>query len=251
MSGVQKQLGCKYWFEAYLLKSTLDSAMWNKTLQAVLMHVGLGRMVKVVIRIDGNMVHYYFGANSDLSGLSNKLERVTLRPVDFEHVTPPAVSSQEWLVQAVAGGNILDIRERYELKRNKLLNWAIFSMRGVGSAVHTQASLLFEKSNGAYTMANKQLFATPGQLIAINFRENEKYDYMRRSKHLDIQKSLHMLRSNSQDAMFEVNTFPYLPKNAYLPLPTLFKENKVSRCEPTTFASELACLCLLESAGCT
>lgn len=218
MSNPKTTHGCKYWFEAYLQKSTLDGDMWNKTLRALLLYVGIARTVKVIMHIDGNTVHYYFGANKNLSGLSNKLEKITLRPVDPTILSSSFRVKPERLVIAVPGGNILDIREKYELKRGKLLNWAMFSMRSVGDSVYTRTNLLFDNSDGTYGISTKHMLSTPGQLIAINFRENEKYDYVRRSKHLDIQKSLHMLRSDSSGAIFNVNTFPYLSSSGYLPL---------------------------------
>ncbi|MCA9341409.1 ATP-binding protein [Candidatus Saccharibacteria bacterium] len=218
MSNPKTVHGCKYWFEAYLQKSTLDGDMWNKTLRALLLYVGIARTVKVIMHIDGNTVHYYFGANKNLSGLSNKLEKITLRPVDPTILSSLFTVKPERLVIAVPGGNILDIREKYELKRGKLLNWAIFSMKSVGDSVYTRTNLLFDNSDGTYGVSTKHMLSTPGQLIAINFRENEKYDYVRRSKHLDIQKSLHMLRSEPSGAIFNVNTFPYLSSSGYLPL---------------------------------
>ncbi|HEY1085326.1 MAG TPA: DUF87 domain-containing protein [Candidatus Saccharimonadales bacterium] len=215
-----KLLGYEYWFEVYLRKSTLDGVAWDFTLKSILQHVGLIRSIKVIIHIDGNLVHYYVGANKDLSGLSNNLMQVVLRPIDASKIALPQISKSERLVVLVPGGNILDLRERYELKRQKVLEWGVFTMRGTSSVLHSTASYLFRGINGHHSESRKQAFSSPGSLIAINFRENEKYDYMRHSKHLDIQKSLHILKSDPTDALFEVGTFPYLPKNAYLSLPS-------------------------------
>ena len=103
MSNPKTTHGCKYWFEAYLQKSTLDGDMWNKTLRALLLYVGIARTVKVIMHIDGNTVHYYFGANKNLSGLSNKLEKITLRPVDPTILSSSFRVKPERLVIAVPG----------------------------------------------------------------------------------------------------------------------------------------------------
>lgn len=218
MSEQQKYFGYKYWFEVYLRKSTLDDVAWDFTLKSILQHVGLGRSIKVLVHIDGNLVHYYVGAGKDLSGLSNNLMQVVLRPIDGEKIGVPTIDGSERFVFQIAGGNILDLRERYELKRGRVLEWGIFTMRGTSDFLHCQASYLFKNLAGKYTESRKHAFTSPGYMVAINFRENEKYNYMRHSKHLDIQKTLHILRSDATDALFEVSTFPYLPKNAYLPL---------------------------------
>lgn len=216
MKEVRKHLGYKYWFEVYLRKSTLDGVAWDMTLKSILQHVGLMHSIKVLVHIDGNLVHYYIGSNKDLAGLSNNLMQVVVRPIDAAKIVVPRIHKPERLVFLVAGGNVLDLRERYELKRSAVLEWGVFTLRGTSAALHCQASYVFKRLDGTYSESRKHSFSSPGYLVAINFRENEKYNYMRHTKHLDIQKSLHIMRSDPADALFEVSTFPYLPKNAYL-----------------------------------
>lgn len=197
----------------------MDRSMWDSTMQAILNNIGPLRVLKLVVHINGNMVHYYFGSNKDLTGLSNRLEKMLLSPVSYEEIDIPQTTSSERFVQLVTGGNLLDLKERQEVNRNKSLEWAIFSMRSLGgSAVQCSADIIFKSSRGVYSAARKQLVQTPGHLTAINFRENERYGYRKKSRHLDIKKSLHILKSESSNALFEVDTFPYLPKNAFLSL---------------------------------
>jgi len=214
-----KVLGCQYWFEVYLEKSTLDANAWNKTIQAILHHVGVLRTVKFVLKIDGNMVHYYAGANKNLSGLSNKLEKMVFRPIDGSTINLPTIKKAERFVMLVPDGGLLDVRERYEIKRGKSLNFEVVSVRNLTLLnVHTETSFLFEDADGVYSSSNKQSFSLPGRLLAINFRENEKYRFRKLSNHLDIKKSLHILKSDKKDALFEIDTFPYLANGGYVSL---------------------------------
>ena len=212
-------LGCKYWFEAYLQKSTLDGDAWNLTLQSILKHIGIGRTLKVVYYIEGNLVHYYFGANKDLVGLSNNLEKISFRQINPDIITLPNPTKSEWLVQFVADGNLLDLRERMGVNRGSTLTAAVLTLRQIGlQTIYCTADIVFEKPGGQYSMARKRLFNLPGRLIAVNFRENEKYAYKKFAKHLNIQKSLHILSSDPSDALMEVETYPYLPQNGFLRL---------------------------------
>lgn len=213
-------LGQKFWYEAYLQKSTMDGAMWDKTIEAVTGHLGMLRSLKIVMTIQDNMVHYYFGANKNLSELSNALEHMSLRPIDAEQIELPNPTDTEHFVQFVTGGNLIDLRERTSVNRDRDLEFAVFSVRRISleTAVSCSIDLAFRRSGGAYTVAHKQTFAQPGRLLAVNFRENEKYGYKKTSRHLDIKKALHILRSGDTGAFLEVETYPYLQQNAYLDL---------------------------------
>lgn len=214
-------LGCRYWYEAYLQKSTMDSAMWNRTVDAVTARVGILRKLKIIVTINENMVRYYFGANRNLSELSNALEHMSLRPIDPEQVVLPPPGRKEWLVNLVPGGNIIDLRERMSVARGKELEAAVFTIKRLSLDARVSCSIDFVfASRGSYALAHKQSFTLPGNLLAINFRENEKYGYNKTSRHLDIKKALHMLKSDSTDALLEVETYPYLQQNAYLNLPS-------------------------------
>lgn len=219
MDKSKKVLGCAYWFEAYLKKSTLTEEMWNNTLAATISHLGYLRELKVVLHVENNLVRYFFGANKDLADLSNALDKVSLRPVDTDEINPPVAEQTEWLVQLVEGGNILDVREKVIVNRKKSLEWAVFSVREfLPKKYYSTFDLLFTKPTQRASVSRKRGFMLPGAMIAINFRENEKYAYKKYTKHLDIKKSLHILKNKSDNSLLEVDTYPYMPQNAYLNL---------------------------------
>lgn len=211
--------GYRHWYEVYLQKSTLDGEMWDITLRSLLQHVGLLNSVMVAMSVEENMVRYFVGANKNLAELSNALEKVSFRPIKPSMVVIPRPTRAERLVMFVPGGNIIDLRERMSVNRHLALGWAIFKLRAIGpSQVYCAADLLFRRPSGEWSISHKQLFTLPGRLVAVNFRENEKYGYQKFSQHLDIKKTLHILRSQSNEALMEVETYPYLQQNAYLDL---------------------------------
>lgn len=215
-----KQFGCQFWFEAYLDKSTISGDMWNRSLQSILDQIGIVRTLKVGVSIEGSVVRYFFGANKDLSKFSNTLEHMALRPVNGDALPHYKAAKPERFVQFKTDGNVLDINEHYQVNRHKTLVWSLFSLRKVGLQSYvTTTDLTFRSDDGALSVGHKTIVGLPGRLVAVNFRKNEKYQYKKQSKHLDIKKSLHVLTSDPSRALFEVETFPYLPKNAYLGLP--------------------------------
>lgn len=164
-------------------------------------------------------MYYYVGTNKDVGSLSNQLEGAVLRPADPGVVSPPENFSRERLVQLVPGGNILDVREKYQVKRGKELEWIGFSIHVINiDKSYCEMQLCFKDGTDLYSTAKKRLFALPTHLLAVDFLANTKYLRKKQPKYLDIQKSMHIMRSDNLGAVFEVDTFPYFPKNYYLPL---------------------------------
>lgn len=215
----QKHLGYTYWYELYLMRDTYTAEDWQKTMFAMSQYVGLLRSWMMMVHIDNSTIRYYAGTNKDIAGLSNNLDGIVVQPVAPSHIRPPTHVSKERLVQLVAGGNFLDLKEKYQVKRGKSLEWVSMDMR----LLNTEKALgdiqfCFKDARNHYSLAKKHLFTLPHQLLAVDFVKNTKYLRKKQPKYLDIQKSLHITRSEPIEALFEIDTFPYLPNNYYLPL---------------------------------
>ncbi|HEY0965648.1 MAG TPA: DUF87 domain-containing protein [Candidatus Saccharimonadales bacterium] len=215
----RKHLGYEYWFELYLMQDTYDTATWSKTLFSISQYIGFLKSWLLIVHIKDNTVQFFVGSNKDISGLSSNLDAMVLRPIDPSLVSPPSRFSNERLVQLPTDGSVLDLREKYQVKRGKTLEWASFKIRTINvEKALTEAQFCFKDAGGTYSLARKRLFVLPSQLLAIDFLNNTKYLRKKQPQYLDIQKSLHIMRSDDLGAVFEVDTFPYLPKNYYLPL---------------------------------
>ncbi|NCU37879.1 DUF87 domain-containing protein [Candidatus Saccharibacteria bacterium] len=213
-----KYFGYEHWYELYLLRDSYDQLEWQSILLGIGQHVGILRSWSIAIHIENNTVHYYVGANKDISALSTNLTGVVLRPIEPSKVTLPQLTRRETFVQFVSGGSILDMREKYMVKRGKELEWAFFTIRIFDQLrAFCRTEIAFKDPSG-YSGAKKSGFILPSQLLAIDFIKNTKYLRNKQPQYLDIQKTLRILRSESLSALFEVNTFPYLPTNYYLSL---------------------------------
>lgn len=214
-----KHLGYQHWFELYLMQDVFDKAAWQKTMLAFAQYIGFLKTYKLVMRVENSTVRYFLGASKDVGILSSNLEGVVLRPVAPAIVDLPTKVGSERFVQYVGGGNLLDLREKYQVKRGKTLDYAVFSIRAVNvEKAHVSAQLYFKNLAGTYSVATKTLLSLPSHLFAVDFVANTKYLRKKQPKYLDIQKSLHIMRGEDAGAVFEVDTFPYLPHNYYLPL---------------------------------
>lgn len=215
----KKHLGYQYWFELYLTKDQYDTAAWNRTITSISRYIGTLKSWMLFVHIENSTLHYFVGTNQDIGMLSNSLSDVVLRPVDTLLVSVPEGMKKEGLVQFVTGGNFLDLKEKYQVKRSKELEWITFTIRMLTpNRAVTETQIIFKDATGSYSIANKTFLSIPDYLLAVDFVSNSKYLRHKAPKYLDIQKSLHVMRSDNIGALFEVETFPYLPTNYFLPL---------------------------------
>ncbi|MCA9329594.1 DUF87 domain-containing protein, partial [Candidatus Saccharibacteria bacterium] len=213
--------GYEYWFEMYLLDDSLDKDNWNTIVLGISQYIGFLKKWKLVVCLKKNTVRYFIGTNKDVGLLSNNLERVVLRPVNDSTIKIPESASTERFVQYVSGGNLLDLKEKYQVKRAKELEYTDLTIRTINiEKAHVKLRLYFKNVAGQYTVASKTLLMLPSHLLQIDFTVNTKYMRRKQPKYLDIQKALHIMQSDNLNAVFEVDTFPFRPTNYYLSLPS-------------------------------
>lgn len=219
MTTGETHFGYKNWFELYLLRDTYTTAEWHAILMGIGQYVGLLRNFGIAVHVAQGTVRYFVGSNKDLGVLSTNLDGVVLRPVAFEDIDMPMRASKESFIQYVAGGSLLDLREKYMVKRGKELTWALFTIRIFDSLkAYCRTEFAFKDAAGQFSVSRKTGLNIPSHLLAVDFLSNTKYMRRKQSQHLDIQKALHLLQSDTMNSIFEVDTFPYLPTNYYLPL---------------------------------
>ena len=215
-----KHLGMAYWYEVYLLVDVVETSQWHKILMGVSQYIGMFKGWKLIVTIDKSTVRYYVGTHKDIGLLSNNLEGVVLRPIDFGDISLPEVNAgTQRFISFVSGGNLLDLREKYQVKRTVELVAAVFTIKIMGpTKAYVTLDMIFKNAAGQYTKGSKTLFILPSALLAVNYETNTKYLRHKQPNYLDIQKTIHILQSEQINSVFEADTFPYLPKNYYLPL---------------------------------
>ncbi|HEY4964600.1 MAG TPA: DUF87 domain-containing protein [Candidatus Saccharimonadales bacterium] len=214
-------LDMNHWYEAYLMADKVDAEHWKTILLAISQHIGVLRAWKLVITIENSTVRYFIGTNKDIGLLSNNLESIVLRPIDPGSIAIPKSTSRKSFVTFVSGGSILDLREKYHVKNTVELTHAIFTIRTLNDKkAKVNLHILFKNLAGSYSMSHKHMLVMPSHLLDIDYEKNTKYLRNKQPNYLDIQKSIHIMQSENLDAIFEVDTFPYLPKNYYLPIMT-------------------------------
>lgn len=209
----------KYTFEIYILSDQLEAEHWTKLYKALKSYLGVFGKFTVVFRCTDNVVRFFVLCDRDISKLSNNIEGMLLQPADPKEAQIPRGQVKERFVEFVTGGNILDLKEKYSVKKSKDLHFARFNVTTVGHQKSlVKAELVFKNAAGMWATATKALTALPSQQLAIDFATNTRYLKKTVPKYLNIEKSLHMIGTDPLGALFKVDTFPYFTQDSYLGL---------------------------------
>lgn len=207
-----------YYFELYVTTDSVTSDMWQTLYQAIRQYTGVVGKLELIFSCKDNTVRYFIRSDKDLSTLSNNISGLLIRQSTPDAIKIPTHVGKERFVQYVAGGNLLDLKEKYAVSKGKNLEYAVFNLRGFGAQSFGRISLFFKNAGGHYTRADKPVTAFPAGLLAVSFDGNSRYLKKTVPSYLDIEKSMHMLSSENVNALFKVNTFPYFSHDYFLNL---------------------------------
>jgi hypothetical protein len=209
----------KFSFELYLKSNQAPQESWMQFFTALTAHIGYLNTCKIIVVIKENTVRYFITADRDIGILSNNIDIGVLRPVKSEEAEPPSTKTAERLVRYVSGGNLLDLREKFKMKRGKDLEYVIFNCRRINvDKTYTKLEFYFKGPGGAYSVNKKTMLVFPAHLLRVNFDENARYLRKEFPKYINIEKSLPILSPTDNNALLSVNTFPYFANDYYLNL---------------------------------
>lgn len=208
-------------FEIYLSLGKAEKADWDALYSAI--HSISGKLTKfrIIVHIDKNLVRYFLVSDKDFSPISSGLESIMIRPVNESEVPQePKNPGNESFVKLVAGGNIIDLKEKYEVAKQKVLFLAEFNVRVVsGNKAKVGASIYFKDAANNVSVSDKTMLVFPSNLLSFaGGNKNNKYILKSMPKYLDIEKSLSLLSSDPINPLFTVDGFPYANSLMYVNL---------------------------------
>lgn len=209
-----------YTFELLLTQEHTTAEDWQRFINVLSTRVKGFRPFTLDIAFDGSVVRYFVQSKKDLSHISNGLDGFLLIPVNEQDVKltrPPHATTSAWLIRVPKFGNILDVREKYLVKKGYNLTFARFSIQRVFGFLSWRRSMFFEV-NGTFKRSTNQVFATPTQILDIDFFSNSSYVKKRVSSYLDIEKTSSFFNTRRDNAILKIDTFPYTTRESYLHL---------------------------------
>lgn len=199
----------KYIYEIFLNDSFISKDLWLLYLENISHFIGFFKKWEFVIILEKNVVRYFIKSSIKLP-LSLGIEGFLLKETgDFGEISK---KTSGFYCNSISD-NLIDIYNQFQ-KKQKLLKQVSIKFRYFGKWKSIHSKLIYEKN--AILKAKKMFMCIPQVILSIDFKSNKSFFYKKIPKYLNIEKIVHLLTNHKDNALFQVDTFPYLENNFYL-----------------------------------
>lgn len=198
--------------EIYLTKKLISKEEWLELINTISNYNWLLRKWKIIITNDKNQIRYFVETRCSLPTTINKLNVFLLKPV--QKIESP---KQRYTLLSFPkiGSNIIDLINYSEIRNKGTLKYLeIDFLQLYKNKIKSKIKFYLNK-NGIIKKYNV-IFAIPTSILSVDFEGNRRYFYKSPPKYLEINKVLHLLDNDSNNALLSIDTFPYLQGNFYL-----------------------------------
>ena len=198
--------------EIFLSNDNVQRDSWNKLFVLVSKYMGYLRRWYLVVNIDMNEIRYFIISNKELpptiGDLTEFLFEKTKLDLSLKYIS-------DFIYTPKNGSNLIDVYETNELKHNRKLKQVRLKFYLKKESIyHSNTKFIFEDYKKTFFMKSS-LTSNPSTLLSINYKDT-RFFYKKKPKYLDMQKAMHLLKSDIQNTILKVNTFPYLQGDYYL-----------------------------------
>ena len=198
--------------EIYLTKKNVSKDEWLELIKTISNYNGFLRRWKIIITNDKNQISYFIETRCSLPATINNLNSFLLR--NAKTVKVPKEDYTFFSLPRI-GSNIIDIINNCEIKNKGMLEYLEISFLKLSEDKILSKINYYLNKNGSIKKYNV-IFAIATNILAVDFDGNKRYFYKSPPKYLDINKVLHLLTTDYNNALLEIDTFPYLNGNFYL-----------------------------------
>ena len=198
--------------EIYLTKKFISKEEWLELINIISDYNGIFRKWKIVITNDRNQIRYFVKTRCSLPATINNLNSFLLRPT--EEIKEPKYNYALFSFPKV-GSSIIDLINYSEIRNKGTLFYLEISFIKLYEDKIKSKIIFYLNKNGVIKKYNV-IFAIGASILSADFEGNKRYFYKSSPKYLEINKILHLLNTDSNNALLSVDTFPYLQGNFYL-----------------------------------
>ena len=198
--------------EIYLTKKNVSKDEWLELIKTISNYNGFLRRWKIIITNDKNQISYFVETRCSLPATINNLNSFLLR--NAKTVKVPKEDYTFFSLPKI-GSNIIDIINNCEIKNKGMLEYLEISFLKL-SEDKILSKINYYLNKNRCIKKYKVIYAIATNILAVDFDGNKRYFYKSPPKYLDINKVLHLLTTDYNNALLEIDTFPYLNGNFYL-----------------------------------
>lgn len=207
-----------YLAEILLTKETYTAEDWQKLVLVIAKHVGGLQPLELLVGFRDNHVRFFVESKKDVSTLSGGLDGFMLKAAELgDGLSIPKAAKRQHFLRIPTGGNVLDLKERYNVQENKQLVLLRIKVRRLGERLSSTLYAVMKIGESCY-VTKQHLTLFPSHLFVIDTTEAQNYIFASTPSYVSLEKTLHLLQTENLNAIFSVSGFPYATSDYYLPL---------------------------------
>lgn len=203
--------------EIFLTSKYVTEESWLNLIFEISKLNGRFRKWDIFIKIELNTVRYFIKTSRELPPVINHLSEFLLKRIDAKEKINSRFNFFYWITNPEI--NILDVYDKNEVKKKIRLNISQITIWPYCKNNFLSSTKFFFEKKNKKLIKKIALLNIPHLFLSIDFSNYNRFFYKKDAiKFLDIQKSLHLLKCDSRNALLKVNGFPYLNDNYFLHL---------------------------------
>ena len=202
-----------YSSEIFLTKNNITKDEWQNFINVISNYIGLFHLWTITIKIEQNKIRYFINTKNKLPATINKLDSFILNECQSLNKFNYYLSLPTYFN---IGSSLLDVYNYCEIKDIGTIKEVKITFRKISSE-KILSKIYFYIQKNDIIFRTKMLLGIPSSLLSIDFASNKRFTFKSVPKYLDINKILHLLNSDKTNSILQVDTFPYLEGNFYLP----------------------------------
>ena len=198
--------------EIYLTKNYVSKEEWLSLIKTISNYNGILRKWKIIITNDNNKIRYFIKTKCSLPPTINNLNSFI-----FKKTNKLKEPKHKYILlsQPKLDCNVIDLINESEIKNKGTLIYLEINFYKLYEDIISSKIKYYLNKNGIIKKYNC-LLVIPSSILSVDFENNKRFFYQSSPKYLEINKIIHLLNTNSNNALLSIDTFPYLQGNFYL-----------------------------------
>lgn len=201
----------RYCYEIYLKHGHLSSSDWNAFLHVVAKYLDNFSHWQIKLSRRQNLLHYFLLADQPIPN-SFSLENFLLKPCANISKTSSHFAG---IYNASHKDNIIDIFQDFQ-KQGKDVYGVLLDFYSIHSLYSGHGQIFYRFKGKTYSKRITSL--TPEKLLSIDFDKSKTILYKKFPKYFKLDKVTNIISQNSDQALLEIDPFPYFEHPYYLNL---------------------------------
>ncbi len=199
--------------EIFLASNYVSKENWHKLILLISKYMGYFKKWELIVSIELNEVRYFIISTKELPPTIGDMSDFLFKKVE---VNLNLKYNYGLFYLPSIGSSLIDIYDNNEIKYLRKLKQICFKFSLLkDDKFFSNTKCIFENTHNKTLSIHRSFINPATTILSANYKDT-RFFYKKKPKYLDIQKSLHLLKSESTNSILKVDTFPFLQGDYFL-----------------------------------